>query len=87
MEDFVERPYSVIINVNMLSKLFENLMCRSCKISPLFIVLEGKYGFFYKVNCTFKRVIKCKSNVKSNIHLKKNLSILVVYCDTHSIFE
>lgn len=71
MEDFVERPYSVIINVNMLSKLFENPMCRSCKISPLFVVLEGKYGFFYKVKCTFN---VCEQ-LENQTYIKKKICL------------
>lgn len=49
IEDTIESPNYIIMDVNILSNLFSNLICSKCKTNSLCFVLGESYGFSHKI--------------------------------------
>lgn len=67
--ELVKSPNYIIIDIEMLTKLFSKQLCNICRSSGLHVVLGRKFGFCHelKVTCDFCDTVASETLTSRNI--------------------
>lgn len=73
-----DSPNYIIADVNMLSKLFTNLVRSTCKNTSLCVLLRGKYGFSHKLKVVSH--VTFVNNREMKLATKKKMLSVMAHC-------